>query len=57
MAERRPKPDGRVSLWCAVCRRYVEYRGWVDEDGATHVTAPMLAAHRAQHAALAGRVG
>ncbi|MCR1983991.1 hypothetical protein NSA53_17300 [Cellulosimicrobium cellulans] len=55
MAERRPKPDGRVSLWCAVCRRYVEYRGWVDEDGATHVTAPMLAAHRAQHAALADR--
>lgn len=56
MAESKPKPDGRVSLWCAVCRRYVEYRGWVDEQGATHITPPMLAAHRAEHAALADRV-
>jgi hypothetical protein len=49
------KPDGRVSLWCAVCRRYVEYRGWVDEQGATHIPPPMLAAHRVEHAALADR--
>lgn len=61
-AQRSPAPAWRrldsgtfadVELWCAECQHYVTYSGKVDDQRAVHVTPAMLAAHRAEHAAVA----
>lgn len=42
----------KASIWCAECKAFVEFEGWVygdRKDSPVHITPRETAAHRAQH--------
>ena len=55
MSKPKPAPIESVALWCATCHALVTYRCRVDEQGAAHVHASLLAEHHATHHAAEGR--